>query len=183
MTTTRQRLRDPVHGLIVFDLGDASQADVVAWALVNTPEFQRLRRIRQLGVSDLVFPGATHTRFAHSIGVYHLSKRLLKVLSEELGDTYDREKAKVVQWAALLHDIGHGPFSHAFEVAREELATKNNRPKIKKHESFSADIIRNPSGSFTKILGREIAEEIARLIQAEEPKDIYHAVLKFRLTP
>jgi uncharacterized protein len=67
-----QRVRDPVHGLIVFEKdGENARCDQTAWALLNTPEFQRLRRIRQLGVSEFTFPGATHTRFAHSIGVFH----------------------------------------------------------------------------------------------------------------
>jgi uncharacterized protein len=61
-----RRLRDPVHGLIVFDDRDPLKVDLLAWALIDTPEFQRLRRIRQLGVSEFTFPGAVHTRFAHS---------------------------------------------------------------------------------------------------------------------
>ena len=73
------RVRDPVHGLIVFgDNGDPErdETDRIAWELLNTREFQRLRRIRQLGFCDLVFPGATHSRFAHSVGVYHMARRL-----------------------------------------------------------------------------------------------------------
>ena len=68
----KQRIRDLVHALIVFGGKDKhrSETDRIAWMLLNTHEFQRLRRIRQLGFSDLVYPGATHSRFAHSIGVY-----------------------------------------------------------------------------------------------------------------
>ena len=59
-----KRIRDPVHGLIVFTIGSLDQ---LAWALLNTPEMQRLRRVKQLGMSEFVFPGATHSRFAHSV--------------------------------------------------------------------------------------------------------------------
>ena len=82
--TRTQRIRDPVHGLIVFGgSGDChrDRTDLIAWDLLNTSEFQRLRRIRQLGFSDLVFPGATHSRFAHSVGVYHMARRLAGVIA------------------------------------------------------------------------------------------------------
>ena len=83
-----QRIRDPVHGLVVFgDRGDRErdETDRIAWNLLNTPEFQRLRHIRQLGFSDLVFPGATHSRFSHSIGVYHMARRLADVIARREG--------------------------------------------------------------------------------------------------
>jgi HD superfamily phosphohydrolase len=114
MLDTAQRLRDPIHGLIHFG---ANAFDQLIWSLIQTPEFQRLRRIRQLGFSELVFPGATHTRFAHSLGVFHTARRLTELLRERLGSNDDAEQARLVCCAALLHDIGHGPFSHAFESA------------------------------------------------------------------
>ncbi len=67
-----ERIRDPVHDLIEFGSGDFEQ---MAWSLLETPEFQRLRRIKQLGFSELVFPGATHSRFAHSVGVFHTARQ------------------------------------------------------------------------------------------------------------
>lgn len=78
-----QRIRDPVHGLITFDKNDPETArrDMTAWKLLNTPEMQRLRRVRQLGVSEFTFPGATHTRFAHSVGVFHTARQLLAILT------------------------------------------------------------------------------------------------------
>ena len=84
----KQRIRDPVHGLIVFGGEDKhrNETDRVAWALLNTREFQRLRRIRQLGFSDLVYPGATHSRFAHSIGVYQTARRLVDVIARQQGE-------------------------------------------------------------------------------------------------
>ncbi|MBM3551557.1 MAG: hypothetical protein FJX45_07240 [Alphaproteobacteria bacterium] len=79
-----KRIRDPVHGLIIFDLEDRdSEVDKAAWRLINVPEFQRLRRVKQLGVSEFTFPGATHTRFAHSIGVFHVARELMKIAKKQ----------------------------------------------------------------------------------------------------
>ncbi len=183
MTARTQRVRDPIHDLIVFDEKD--EIDQLAWRLINTPEFQRLRRIRQLGVSDLVFPGATHSRFAHSLGVYHNARRLLAIV-ERIGGSMEgpterEERAKAVRLAALLHDVGHGPFSHIFEGAREALSTQQGRVgEFLKHERLSALLVRHPQSSIRRILEEHDAslpEKIAELIQAEDPSDIYHAVL------
>jgi len=105
-------IRDPIHDLIRFE--DTPQ-DKLLLDLINCKEFQRLRRIKQLGFSDMVFPGATHTRFAHSIGVMWNAKRLLNHISSLDGSLVPEEHRLVVVVAALLHDLGHGPFSHAFE--------------------------------------------------------------------
>src|SRR5688572_17221473 len=72
LTGKTQRIRDPIHGLIVFETDQAM--DQLAWQLINAREFQRLRRVRQLGFSELVFPGASHTRFSHCIGVFHTAR-------------------------------------------------------------------------------------------------------------
>ncbi len=175
MTKFIQRLRDPIHGLIVFE----DEIDEFAWRLIETPEFQRLRRIRQLGFSELVFPGATHTRFIHSIGVYHNARRLMSVVEKFKGkDDYDKDRAKVVLLAALLHDVGHGPFSHAFEEVRKEIAVANNTGPIEDHEKFTAKIIRNESGGVYKALDNpKLAESIAALFDLKQPEDIYHAVI------
>lgn len=100
--------RDPVHDIIAFDLDDP--VDRLAYDLVLTPTFQRLRRIRQLGFAHLVYHGAEHSRFQHSLGVAHVARRILATL--EVRDPLDRAE---VLAAAMLHDIGHGPFSHAIE--------------------------------------------------------------------
>lgn len=97
--------RDPVHDLIQVDRE-------LFVRLLDTAIMQRLRRIRQLGTASNVFPGADHTRFAHSLGTFYLAGRLLDQL--EITDLYDRV---LIKCAALLHDIGHGPFSHLFESA------------------------------------------------------------------
>lgn len=94
-------IRDPVHGYI--------KLDPLARALVETPQLQRLRWIRQLGLASLVYPGASHTRFEHSLGTYYLARVLAGQL--ELGE----DETTRIGAAALLHDIGHGPLSHASE--------------------------------------------------------------------
>lgn len=181
-----QRLRDPVHGLIVFSASE--KIDVAAWKLINTDEFQRLRRIRQLGVSEFVYPSATHTRFSHSIGVFHLARSLIKIIEREIregrvdGQQYNEHRANVALMAALLHDIGHGPFSHAFEESRKSINYARygkDAPKIKKHESFTADMISNAGSSIGGILETVgvTAHEVAELIRAENPVDMYHAVV------
>lgn len=182
LATKTQRIRDPIHDLIVFDEEDA--LDRVAWELLNCPEFQRLRRIKQLGVSEFVFPGATHTRFAHSIGVFHNARRLLKLIERELRlgrapGTFDSERARVAVLAALLHDIGHGPFSHAFEEARKTISRRRGQDKIKKHEGWTADIIANGNGRLAEILERRpgTATQVANLVRAETPGDMYHAIV------
>jgi len=89
-----------------------------ALALVDTQALQRLRYVRQLGHAFLVYPGATHTRFEHALGAYHLARRVLAQLGEADGARLlDPEKARRIRFAALLHDIGHYPFSHSLEEA------------------------------------------------------------------
>ena len=124
-----QRIRDPIHDLIVFD--DDGPVDSFAWELLGTPDVQRLRRIKQLGVSEFVFPSASHNRFAHSVGVFDNARRLVKLIEREnklnrVSGEFDPERAKVALFAALLHDIGHGPFSHAFEEARKAIAAERD---------------------------------------------------------
>ncbi len=169
-----QRVRDPVHGLIVFRAGDALAR--LAWRLIGTPEFQRLRRIKQLGVSEFVFPGATHSRFAHSLGVFHVARTLVEIIRRELGKPFDPARAEVAVIAALLHDLGHGPFSHAFE------AVQKTHGIARKHETWSAEIIRNAQGQIRPLLEAyrrdgAFADAVAQLIEAEDPVDIYHAVV------
>lgn len=170
-----KRLRDPVHGLIVFD--DSKATDSLAWSLIDTPEFQRLRRIRQLGVSEFTFPGAVHTRFAHSIGVFHTARALVEVVRRETarsGQPYEDFKAETALIAALLHDLGHGPFSHTFEGVQASRGVK------RRHEQWTADIIRNPEGRIRPLLEVHragFAEEVASLLEKEDPEHIYHAIV------
>ena len=176
-----QRIRDPIHGLITFDGSDDSSVDELAWRLLNCREFQRLRRIKQLGVSEFVFPGATHSRFVHSIGVFHNARKLMRVVQREEGDDFAPDRAKVALAAALVHDLGHGPFSHAFETAREFIAEERGSVGVEKHEVFSGKIIRNKEGEIwqciSSMYSEQFANDVADLIQAENPLDIYHAVV------
>lgn len=169
-----RRIRDPVHGLIVF--AGNNECDALAWQLLGTREMQRLRRIRQLGVSEFTFPGATHTRLAHSIGVFHCARQLVEIIRRELArdehqEAFNQARADIAVLAALLHDIGHGPFSHTFE------GVQRDREANKPHEQWTADLIRNPNSEILLVLGNEKAEAIAKLLEAEDPEDIYHAVV------
>src|SRR6516165_6758808 len=105
-------IRDPVHELIPFE---DTPCDRLLWDLINTREFQRLRRIKQLGVCELVFPGANHSRFAHSIGVMHIARSFLARVRRVWPGLLDDARETLVLAAALVHDVGHGPFSHSFE--------------------------------------------------------------------
>jgi uncharacterized protein len=108
---------DPSRFEIVRDpLWNTIRLDRTALRIIDTPEFQRLRQVRQLGLTYLVYPGATHTRFDHALGVYHLARRAVALLSErgEL-ERVDAAECRLLPYAALLHDIGHYPFSHALE--------------------------------------------------------------------
>ncbi|MBW2150537.1 MAG: HD domain-containing protein [Deltaproteobacteria bacterium] len=129
-----REIRDPVFGFI--------RIDGIEGDIVSSPIFQRLRRIRQLAFAHLVYPGALHTRFEHSLGVCHIASLIansLGVLNDEI---------KLIRLAALLHDIGHGPFSHVSEEALEIYTDKEKLPsdlnKTEKiHEHITADIIGN----------------------------------------
>lgn len=117
--------RDPVHNLIAFD---DTPGDRLLLDLINTREVQRLRRIKQMGVSELVFPGANHSRFAHSLGVLHTARLFLDQLGQ--GRDLPAEQRALVCCAALLHDVGHGPFSHVFEQVTGQ-----------RHEAYTRAII------------------------------------------
>ena len=89
--------------------------------IIDTPEFQRLRRIKQLGCASFVYPCATHTRFEHSIGVAHLGRKLLTILKRNQPELKISEKDILLVFiAGLLHDVGHAPYSHAFEYLSEQ---------------------------------------------------------------
>ena len=181
MAELTKRIRDPVHGLITFDLTD--QVDRTACKLIDTPEFQRLRRIKQLGVSEFTFPGATHNRFSHSIGVFHLARQLMSVAKKimEPQGQWNQNTANMALIAALIHDVGHGPFSHAFEET-EKVRLKEREGAYQNHEKWTAEIIASETGAIRGVLTKEfggkgaIADDIAALL-TDDPKDIYGAVV------
>ncbi len=101
-------LRDPIHGYVHIALQ-------VVWDCLNTKEFQRLRRIRQLGGAYQVYHTAEHSRFAHSLGTYEITRKIVEENNYVSQSVSDLDKV-VVMLAGLLHDIGHGPYSHSFEL-------------------------------------------------------------------
>jgi HD superfamily phosphohydrolase len=127
---------DPIHDLITFE---DTPCDRLLLDLINTREFQRLRRIKQLGLSEMVFPGGNHSRFAHSIGVMHNARRFLDRIEKLTKKKVEHRTAVLA--AALLHDVGHGPFSHAFEKITEE-----------DHEKRTLEIIEDTSTEVNSIL-------------------------------
>jgi HD superfamily phosphohydrolase len=101
-------INDPIHGVITLTPNMCK--------IIDTPEFQRLHRLRQLGATYLVYPSATHTRFEHSLGVSHLAKIMLTALRNNNPDLrITDELIELYQVAGLVHDIGHGPFSHLYD--------------------------------------------------------------------
>ena len=166
-----QRIRDPLHDLIEFD---ASRFEQMLWQLIQSPPFQRLRRVRQLGFSEYVYPGATHTRFAHSLGVFFNARRLMRNVKRHIGDdNFDRNRSEAALTAALLHDVGHGPFSHSFEAIGKRFDLK-----YAKHEDVSDEIIRK-----TEVAGildayvPGMSTRVADIIGAKTPADVYSSVV------
>ena len=108
-TNKRKIINDPIYGFVTL-------RDDLIYELINHPYFQRLRRIKQLGLTNLVYPGALHTRFHHAIGAMYLMTEAIKELQFKQIEISE-EEAQATTIAILLHDIGHGPFSHALEHA------------------------------------------------------------------
>ncbi|GKT23477.1 hypothetical protein ADUPG1_012438 [Aduncisulcus paluster] len=131
-STKETTINDPIHGFF--------KLDPEAKRIVDTPQFQRLRSLRQNAGAHLVYPGAGHTRFEHSLGTYHLARKLcdnLNTFRPTKGTSNGgKECRRLVQFAALLHDLGHGPFSHTFEWFTEEIGM----PKWS-HEEATSDMI------------------------------------------
>jgi len=126
-------IRDPIHGFIYRDSHERE--------IIDTKVFQRLRSLHQLALAYLVYPGATHTRFDHSLGAFHIAGGLVHALTQSDSDKSDR---RLVRLAVLLHDLGHGPFGHAAEPILKKHSSPTvfaGREESKIHELISEKII------------------------------------------
>ncbi|MCC6445572.1 MAG: HD domain-containing protein [Armatimonadetes bacterium] len=156
------QIRDPVHDFIGLSELETK--------IIDTEVFQRLRGIHQLAMAYLVYPGALHTRFDHSLGVCHVAG----LLAESLG--LDEDRRRLVRLAALLHDIGHGPFSHVSENSLERFADRNftgdnriNKEKI--HEQLTVALI-DSDPQLSDLISREQRKDIVNLLSgrsADQP--------------
>lgn len=151
-------IRDSVHGDIFFP--------EQFLAIIDTPEFQRLRRIHQLSVAYLIFPGAEHTRFSHSIGTYFIMQKIVehfKPIMNNINLKLGERDINLALAVALLHDIGHGPFSHAFEKAI---------PDSEDHELWTIKIITNQDSNINRVLKESFDEkfpdDLADIIRKKE---------------
>lgn len=154
--------RDPVHGLIRIEPRDSFILE-----LIDTPEFQRLRRIRQLGVSFVTYHGAEHSRFSHSLGVFNFAQKIILSLraryqsQKQVLDCLD-EHENQIKAAALLHDTGHGPFSHMIERAFK---------KHSNHEMRTTQLIQDAGGRIRSILDANSipADLVADIVSKTHP--------------
>ncbi|MGE6490261.1 HD domain-containing protein [Exiguobacterium sp. NPDC077395] len=155
--------KDPVHRYIYV-------YDHLIWELINTKEFQRLRRIKQLGTSFLTFHGAEHTRFHHSLGVYEIARQLIDQF-QQYPEWDDRDRELLLA-AALLHDVGHGPFSHAFEHVFSV-----------RHEVWTERIILGDTevNQVLSEMGVGFAEEVASIINKTHPNRLIVNMLSSQL--
>ena len=146
--------RDPVHDYIHV-------RHQLILDLIDSKEFQRLRRIKQLGTSQYTFHGAEHSRFSHSLGVYELSRKICDRFIRNYPEYWDDSERLVTLCAALLHDIGHGPFSHTFEKIFET-----------DHEQLTIEIILDEQTEVNQILqrvGPDFPNQVASVITKEYP--------------
>jgi len=169
----KYEIRDAIYGFISINEWERE--------IINTPAFQRLRRIKQLALTDFVYPGANHTRFEHSLGVMHLASLMYKsivsndenkkLLKEKLSynDSGIKKDHQLIRLAALLHDVGHAPFSH---VSEELMPHNKKKGKPYKHENYSSAIVLGPLKDIIENHNLNInnygirADEVAALIEA-----------------
>ncbi len=134
-------IKDAIYGFV--------RVPKICQQFIDTPEFQRLRRIKQLGLAHYVYPGAVHTRFEHSLGVMHLAGKVADNLSEHISK---REKL-LLQLAALLHDVGHVAFSHLIDYILEEQKVD---PKLAHHENRSIQILHRINNRINVLSASEV---------------------------
>ena len=156
---------DPVHGFVSVPKG-------LVLGLIETPEVQRLRRIRQLGLGFLVFPGAVHTRFEHGIGAMALMQEALDTLREK-GTVMDTDEIDGALAAALLHDVGHGPFSHTLE---HQLVPPGPSGRPYHHERMSRALI----ARIDRRLGGRLATALA-IFDGTYERSFFHSLVASQL--
>lgn len=165
-TQRNRNVHDPVWG----DIGLTEEE----WQLIGLPVFQRLRRIHQLGLTMLVFPGATHTRFEHSLGVCHaagaIGDRLVSPAKNTPKALFGPDDVRIVRLAGLLHDIGHGVFSHV----SDPLFARNDDKRD--HEWIGAQVIETDP-AIRRIIGSSSAEAIAGLLRAEGSRSVVRDIV------
>ncbi|WP_314990997.1 HD domain-containing protein [uncultured Gemella sp.] len=157
-------LKDPVHSYIHIHYE-------VIWNCLDSKEFQRLRRIRQLGGDFQVYPTAEHSRFSHSLGVYEIVRRMVTEIKSLCVELTEYEKV-CVMLAGLLHDVGHGPFSHAFEHVTNH-----------SHEEYTAKIILGNTelNSILRAVSKKLPEDIVSIIQHTHENDILNQIVSGQL--
>lgn len=148
--------KDSIHGYI--------KVSKLALKIIDTPEFQRLRYISQLGTAYFVFPTATHSRFEHSLGTYHLAGEFLEDLKIE-------NKKELIKIAGLCHDLGHGPYSHVFD---DEFIKSDS--KYSKHENRSCLILEHIVNKYQVPISKEDLKFIQSLILAEKKDYLYQII-------
>jgi len=165
MVLAEQIIRDPVHDVIAFRMDNS--LDSLLFSLLNTAEFQRLRRVRQLGMASLAYPGADHSRYSHCVGVMQTARKFLNQFS--LDFTITDEQRTIALVAALVHDLGHGPFSHVFE-----------RVSGIDHEAITQQIILDDQSQVHRILMRHektLPQRVAETLRGDGTRTFIHDIL------
>ncbi|HSZ54346.1 MAG TPA: HD domain-containing protein [Tepidisphaeraceae bacterium] len=147
-TMAEKIIRDPVHDVIALRLERPVEA--LLFRLINAAEFQRLRRVRQLGFAGLAYPGADHSRYSHSLGVMETGRKMIEQLRRSFA--IDEQEETICLCACLLHDLGHGPFSHVFE-----------RVSGFDHEELTRGIVEDSSSQVHQVLAAHEAGLPARV--------------------
>ena len=150
-------IRDPVHGFIPILPDELT--------IVNTPVFQRLRRIGQLAMAYLVYPGATHTRFEHSLGSFHVATKMATNL---LPGKKNERRRRIIRFAALLHDIGHGPFSHVSDDVFKQMQDSGLPASVRSAHEFITTKILDCDPDLQRIIGEDTVKDVISLIQRRE---------------
>ncbi len=162
-------IRDPVHDVIALRVD--RPLDGLLFRLINAAEFQRLRRIRQLGLASLAYPGADHSRYSHSLGVMETARKILAQLGESF--VIDPEMRTLCLVGALLHDLGHGPFSHVFE-----------RVSNIDHEEATRRVILDPASEVHRLLAaydRQLPERLVQFLAGTPQRVFYHDIIASQL--